>query len=75
VPYTAIGAPVKKRPHDAEQSDERAAVAAPLDFSLFRYLKRVINLDSTVPNGAFKLCYAPAGVEHPEGSSFACRSA
>jgi hypothetical protein len=43
------------RPHDSEQSVERTAVAAQLDFSLFRNLKRVINLDSKVSNGAFQL--------------------
>ena len=45
----------EKRPHDFEQSAERAAVTAQLDFSLFRDLKRVIDLHSEVSNGAFQL--------------------
>ena len=37
------------------KSAERAAAAAQLDFGLFRDLKRIIDLDSKVSNGAFQL--------------------
>ncbi len=50
-----IGHHAGKRPHDSEQGAERAAVAAQLDFCLFRYLKRVIDPDSKVSNGASQL--------------------
>jgi hypothetical protein len=46
-----------------------------LDFGLFRYLKRVIDLDSKVSNGAFQLAMLQAGAEQLADSSFAYSSA
>ena len=57
-PMLLIDHQAEKRPHDFEQSAERAAVTAQLDFSLLRNLERVINLDAKVSNRAFQLAMA-----------------
>ena len=41
-------------------------MAAQLDFGLFRYLKRVINLDSKVSNGAFQLAMFQQELNSPQ---------
>jgi hypothetical protein len=65
-PNVRIGCNSGKRPPDSEQSVERAAVAEQLDFGLFRYLKRVIHLDSKVSNGAFQLAMPQQELNSPQ---------